>query len=115
MKSQGSKDPEADRKAAAADATMNPEPDARPPSRGPGVRARLRLYYADRSTSALGDVPRMLHEMQSLEGQIACFRPMSFLGVRKLLSMATDILAERIRGRESILGDASSLLPSYTG
>ena len=137
MTPKGSKDPEAGRKAAADDATTEPEPVAAPASRGPSladvmllkrdpaltedassvglieewraVRARVRLHYADGSTSTAEDLFRMLGEMRSLEGRIACFRPMSFLGVRWVLSMASDILAERMRKEDGILGDGPVL------
>ena len=51
----------------------------------------------------------MLHEMESLEGRIARFTPNSFLGVRWVLSMPSDILAERIRDPDTILGDGPAL------
>ena len=73
------------------------------------LRARLRLYYADSSTCTTEDYTRMVDEMESLEGRIARFRPASFLGVREVLSMASDILAEQIRRPDMLLGDGPAL------
>ena len=73
------------------------------------VRARLRLYYADASTGTTEDLHRMIDQMLSLEARVTRFHPGSMIGARKLLSMASDILAERIRDPDSLLGDGPAL------
>ena len=51
----------------------------------------------------------MLDQMLLLEASITRFCPLSFCGVRQMLSMASDILAERIKDPDSLLGDGPAL------